>query len=60
MGDGTLECEDIPHTVQMLDLFLEEDTTLKSMCEAICVNKTIGLYDGAYNAVKLAMGLKNK
>jgi hypothetical protein len=58
MGDGTLECEDIPHTVQMLDLFLEEDTTLKSMCEAICAGKTIGLYDGAYNAVKLAMGLK--
>ena len=58
MGDGTLECEDIPHTVQMLDLFLEEDTTLKSMCEAICVNKTIGLYDGAYKAVQLAMGMK--
>ena len=42
----------------MLDLFLNEDATLKSMCEAICVNKTIGLYDGAYNAVKLAMGMK--
>ena len=60
MGDGTLECEDIPHTIQMLDLFLDEDTTLKSMCEAICTNKTVGLYDGAYNAVKLAMGLKNR
>ena len=58
MGDGTLECEDIPHTIQMLDLFLNEETTLKVMCDAICVNKTIGLYDGAYNAVKLAMGLK--
>ena len=60
MGDGTLECEDIPHTIQMLDLFLDEDTTLKTMCEAICTNKTVGLYDGAYNAVKLAMGMKNK
>ena len=59
MGDGTLECEDIPHTIQMLDLFLGEDTTLKAMCGAICLNKTAGLYDGAYNAVKLAMGLKN-
>ena len=58
MGDGTLECEDIPHTEQMLDLFLEEDTTLRSMCEAICLNKTIGLYDGAYKAVELAMGMK--
>ena len=60
MGDGTLECEDIPHTVQMLDLFLNEDTTLKAMCDAIRVNNRIGLYDGAYNAVKLAMGLKEK
>ena len=60
MGDGTLECEDIPHTVQMLDLFLEEDTLLQSMCEAICANKTIGLYDGAYNAVRLAMGMRDK
>ena len=60
MGDGTLECEDIPHTLQMLDLFLTEDTTLKAMCEAICLNKSAGLYDGAYNAVKLAMGLREK
>ena len=60
MGDGTLECEDIPHTLQMLDLFLNEDTLLAQMCECIKVNKTIGLYDGAYNAVKIAMGLKNK
>ncbi len=60
MGDGTLECEDIPHTVQMLDLFLNEDTLLNEMCSAIQLNKTQGLYDGAYNAVKLAMGLKVK
>ena len=60
MGDGTLECEDIPHTEQMLDLFLDEDTTLCSMCEAICVNKTVGLYDGAYKAVELAMGMREK
>ena len=58
MGDGTLECEDIPHTEQMLDLFLNEDTTLRFMCEAICANKTVGLYDGAYKAVQLAMGMK--
>ena len=58
IGDGTLECEDVPHTLQMVDLFLNEDTLLKEMCEAIKVNKSIGLYDGAYNAVKIAMGLK--
>ena len=58
VGDGTLECEDIPHTLQMLDLFMDEETLLAGMCGAICDNKTIGLYDGAYNAVKLAMALK--
>ena len=60
VGDGTLECEDIPHTLQMINLFLCEETLLKEMCDCIKVNKTIGLYDGAYNAVKLAMGLKTK
>ena len=58
-GDGTLECTDVPHTLQMVDMFLNEDTLLKEMCEAIKTNKTIGLYDGAYKAVEIAMGLKN-
>ncbi len=55
MGDGTLECEDVPHTLQMVDLFLGEETLLQNMCESIRTNKTIGLYDGAYKAVALAM-----
>ena len=58
VGDGTLECEDIPHTLQMLDLFMNEEGLLREMCDCIKVNKTIGLYDGAYNAVKIAMGMK--
>ena len=60
LGDGTLECEDIPHTLQMLDLFLEEETLLEHMCTAIRQNHAIGVYNGAYNAVKIAMGLKNQ
>ena len=60
MGDGTLECEDVPHTLQMVDLFLREDVLLKEMCGCICTNKTIGLYDGAYKAVELAMNQKSK
>ena len=58
-GDGTLECSDIPHTLQMTDMFLNEDALLTEMCEAIKINKSIGLYDGAYKAVKIAMELKN-
>ena len=60
MGDGTLECEDIPHTLQMVDMFLEDDALLKEMCGCICKNKAQGLYDGAYRAVEIAMGLKNR
>ncbi len=30
------------------------------MCTQIKINKSIGLYDGAYKAVELAMNLKNK
>lgn len=60
IGDGTLECRDIPHTLQMLDLFLQEDALLLDMCANIETNKTIGIYDGAYRAVELAMGLKQK
>ena len=60
MGDGTLECEDIPHTLQMVDLFLEEDDLIREMCACILRNKAAGLYDGAYKAVQLAMDRKNK
>ncbi len=60
VGDGTLECRDVPHILQMVDLFQKDDKLLTEMCESIKVNKSIGLYDGAYKVVELAMGLKNK
>ena len=60
MGDGTLECRDIPHTLQMIEEFMNSPSLLKGMCEAIVTNKSIGLYDGAYRVVEIAMGLKNK
>ncbi len=58
-GDGTLECRDIPHTLQMIDQFLHTNL-LDEMCENIKCNKSIGLYDGAYKVVEIAMGLKNQ
>ena len=58
MGDGTLECRDTAHTLQMVDLFLSGDELLKGMCESIIRNKKQGLYDGAYRVVEIAMGLK--
>lgn len=58
IGDGTLECRDIPHTIQMIDLFLNEPDLINSMCDNIITNNSIGIYDGAYKVVQLAMGLK--
>jgi hypothetical protein len=58
VGDGTLECRDIPHTVQMLTQFLETPL-LDEMCECIMENKKAGLYDGAYKVVELAMKMKD-
>jgi len=58
MGDGTLECRDIPHTLQMIDMFMKDDRLLTDMCQSIMNNNKIGLYDGAYKVVELAMGMK--
>ena len=60
MGDGTLECRDIPHTLQMIDIFMKDEQLLAEMCDSIKLNKSIGLYDGAYKVVEIAMGLKEK
>lgn len=60
VGDGTLECRDMGHTMQMLDMFLWDEHFLENMCMNIMNNKKFGLYDGAYNVVKIAMGLKRE
>lgn len=54
IGDGTLECRDIPHTLQMLRLFLKSKNYLCEMCDNIEKNKKAGIYDGAYRVVELA------
>lgn len=59
IGDGSLECRDIPHTLQMLELFMNDGVTLRDMCDNIVRNKTMGVYHGAYEVVKTAMALKN-
>ena len=58
LGDGTLECEDLPHTLQMLEVLLERDELYTGMLDALLANKIIGVYDGAYRAVRLAMDMK--
>ncbi len=58
IGDGTLECRDIMHTLQMVNMFMKDERLLEDMCNSIIINKTIGIYDGAYKVVELAMDLK--
>lgn len=58
LGDGTLECEDTAHTLQMIKLFLEDEELLTNMCGCIMENKKLGVYDGAYKAVELAMDMR--
>lgn len=60
IGDGTLECEDIAHTLQMIGLFVKEDVLLRDMCDAIVQNKKAGIYDGAYKVVELADQMRGK
>ncbi len=60
IGDGTLECEDIAHTLQMIELFTKEKTLLNDMCDAIIQNKKAGIYDGAYKVVELADQMRSK
>lgn len=58
IGDGTLECRDIPHTLQMIELFMNDDSLLCGMCDNIEKNKKAGIYNGAYEAVKIAVGMR--
>lgn len=60
IGDGTLECRDTAHALQMLSLFLKEDTLLNDMCDNIVKNKEAGIYNGAYEVVKCAFERKEK
>ena len=54
IGDGTIECEDIPHTLQMLELIDTDRSILEMLCDNIIKNKQSGIYDGAYKVVEAA------
>lgn len=60
IGDGTLECRDIDHTLQMLQLFIEDENFLIQMTDRIVENKAAHIYDGAYRVVEEAFKKKEK
>ncbi len=58
LGDGTVEATTIPLTLQAIDMLVNHNDLLELFCESIVKNKSIGIYDGAYNCVALATGKK--
>lgn len=55
IGDGTFECETVASTLQMLDLMLSEDEILTGLCHNILKANEMGIYNGAYKVVELAI-----
>lgn len=60
LGDGTIECETVERTLQMLDLMLTEPEILESMNGHILKAYQAGVYNGAYEVVKLAIGQQTR
>jgi hypothetical protein len=60
LGDGTVETRTIPETLQAIDLLTHDEDLLSMYCDCIVKNKSIGIYDGAYNSVALATGKEFK
>lgn len=57
IGDGTLECQDVAHTINMINMFLNDDKLMRNMCDAICLNNKNEVYSGAYKVVENAVKL---
>lgn len=55
VGDGTIECSEVDEAVQMLDLMLSSDKVLTMLTENILKANSIGIYNGAYKVIELAV-----
>lgn len=53
-GESGYECRDMEELLRALDYYLSGPSLLKTFNANILLNKTRGLYDGGYKAVKLA------
>jgi hypothetical protein len=57
IGDGTPECFDLAHAESQIEQFITTPDLVVNMCNAIISAKKAGIYNGAYHAVELAVGL---
>ena len=55
LGDAAYECGDAKSMNRMLDTLIEDKVLYRSICERIIKLKKEGVYDGGYEAVKLAV-----
>ncbi len=55
VGDGTYECEKTAEVLAMLDEITDGREILPALCRGILRAKDAGIYNGAYEAVKLAV-----
>ena len=55
IGDGTLETENTASMMSALKLTVEEDDLIAFYCQNIIKNKQTGVYNGAYNVIRLAV-----
>ncbi|MBO4365227.1 MAG: hypothetical protein J5804_02915, partial [Eggerthellaceae bacterium] len=56
VGDGTYEMGSLEETCATIDLLQADRTLVPFMCDRIEAAATAGVYNGAYRAVKLAVG----
>lgn len=59
LGEGTQECETPEHACSVIKMILNQPSLIEGMCNSIINANKIGIYDGAYNAVKNAIKLGN-
>ena len=60
IGDGTIETASVTGLHRTLKLLIEDADLPTLYCDHILMNHKSGIYDGAYNAVKLAIERKRK
>lgn len=59
IGDGTIECRTFNQATGMLNLLINERKNITDMCENIMKAHKAEVYNGSYEAVKLAVKLAN-
>ena len=58
IGDGTYECSTAAETAAMIDMIQHGGDIIEKMCGHILTAHKVGVYNGAYKAVELAVGCK--